>query len=139
MSLEVNDYTGPINNYSQLAALSVLDTLQQMKELADQMLAAQNKTVDTLVKGDQEQEKRLDQLTKKLEAARVPQTMQQLTAMQTKIEEALPKFKQLGDTETALKLITMLNNVEDLKQQMANRRALNSSPSTPPETGGLYA
>lgn len=137
MSMEVNGNYGNAQGYSSLSAALILETLEMLKQCADDLLASQNKVVDTLVKGDREQQKRLEQLTKKLEEARLPQTLKQLTAMQTKIEQALPKFQQLGDTETTLKLNTMLSHVEELKQQMANRQALSSGPAAPPIDTGL--
>ncbi len=139
MPLGVNDGVGGPQNFSYMTALAMLETLDQLKQLADQMLASQNKVSDKLIEGDRENERQLERLTKKLAEARVPQTMQQLTAMQTKIQEALPKFQQLGDTDTTTKLTAMLNNVDELKRQMAQRQALSSGPSAPPPGGGFIA
>ncbi len=106
MPLEIGGVCSAKN--STYMSLVILDILDQMKQAADEALLAQNKTVKVLINGDQEQRKQLEQLSKRLEAARLPQNMQQLKDVQAKIEAVLPRTPALGMTDVNLKLTSLM-------------------------------
>jgi hypothetical protein len=119
---------------SYMISQTVLNDLDSLNKLADSLLAAQKGPIQKFLAEQQQQDKDLARLTQKLAAARIPQNMQQLASLKTKIETVLPKLQMLGKADDQIKMTTMMGKVDDMKRKIAGQHAMNSGPG-PIDTG----
>ncbi len=134
MSVE-NNVSG-LNSLSLLSVQVILNDLDRLTQLANSMLEAQKGPTEKFLAEQRKQDKEMERLARKLAAYRLPQNQQQLNSIKAKIAVVAPKLQALGKTDVSLKLTSMMGQADEMKQQIAAKRALaGSGPAAPIDTG----